>query len=33
MVPFGVQQLVAGAVPLKGHISTFFTPNRYTLVP
>ncbi len=25
MVPFGVQQLVAGAVPLKGHICTFFT--------
>ncbi len=23
MVPFGVQQFVAGAVPLKGHICTF----------
>ncbi len=33
IVPFGVQQLVAGAVPLKGHICTFFTPNRYILVP
>ncbi len=28
---FWVQQLVPGAVPLKGHICTFFTPNRYIL--
>ncbi len=30
---FWVQQLVPGAVPLKGHICTFFTPNRYIIVP
>jgi len=26
IVPFWVQQLVPGAVPLKGHICTFFNP-------
>jgi len=32
IAPFGVQQLVTGAVLLKGHLCTFFTPNRYIKV-
>lgn len=33
ILPLEVQQLVTGAVPLKSHVCTFYTPKGCILVP